>query len=98
MCIGTPAQIIAIDEPEQNLAKASVNGVVREVDMSLLGCYDEQQQLRIGQWVLVHVGFAMSLIDADEAQQTLDALKAMGEVENDVNEFLNLGGGGREIR
>lgn len=97
MCIGTPAQIIAQDETCPNLAKAAIAGIMREVDLSLIGSHDEQGNLRIGQWVLVHVGFAMSLIDADEAQKTLDALAAMEEVEPDVGHFLNAGGGAREV-
>ncbi|MFM2481450.1 HypC/HybG/HupF family hydrogenase formation chaperone [Celerinatantimonas sp. YJH-8] len=97
MCIGTPAQIIAIDDPSNQLAKAQIGGVTREIDLSLVGALDEQGQPRIGQWVLVHVGFAMSLIDADEAARTLQALTEMGEVEPDVVAFLQAGGGSREV-
>lgn len=42
----------------------------------------------IGKWVLVHVGFAMSIVNEEEAKETLDALMAMGEVEDDVSAFL----------
>ena len=74
MCIGIPGQICAIDGV---LAKVEVCGIQRDVDLTLVGAVDEQGQSRLGQWVLVHVGFAMSIIDEDEAKATLDALRQM---------------------
>ena len=81
MCIGIPGQICAIDG---NLAKVEVCGIQREVDLTLVGSVDEQGQPRLGQWVLVHVGFAMSIINEAEARDTLEALQNMFEVEPDV--------------
>ena len=72
MCIGIPGQICAIDG---NLAKVEVCGIQREVDLTLVGSVDEQGQPRLGQWVLVHVGFAMSIIDEDEAGNIMEILK-----------------------
>ncbi|WES67295.1 HypC/HybG/HupF family hydrogenase formation chaperone [Superficieibacter sp. HKU1] len=85
MCIGVPGQIRAIDG---NQAKVEVCGVQRDVDLTLVGSHDEQGQSRIGQWVLVHVGFAMSIIDEAEARDTLEALQNMFEVEPDVGALL----------
>ncbi|HHT0060735.1 TPA: HypC/HybG/HupF family hydrogenase formation chaperone [Raoultella planticola] len=85
MCIGIPGQICAIDG---NLAKVEVCGIQREVDLTLLGSVDEQGQPRLGQWVLVHVGFAMSIINEAEARDTLEALQNMFEVEPDVGALL----------
>lgn len=85
MCIGIPGQICAIDG---NLAKVEVCGIQREVDLTLVGADDEQGQPRIGQWVLVHVGFAMSVINEAEARDTLEALQNMFEVEPDVGALL----------
>ena len=85
MCIGIPGQICAIDG---NLAKVEVCGIQREVDLTLVGSVDEQGQPRLGQWVLVHVGFAMSIINEAEARDTLEALKNMFEVEPDVGALL----------
>lgn len=93
MCIGTPAQLIAFDEEADNTGIIAVGGARRTVDLSLIGTHDEHGQSRIGQWVLVHVGFAMSVIDEEQAQLTLQTLKAMSEVESDVEQFLQLGGG-----
>lgn len=67
MCIGVPGQIHSIDG---NQAKVEVCGVLRDVDLTLVGCVDETGASRLGQWVLVHVGFAMSMIDEDEARDT----------------------------
>ena len=71
-----------------NLAKVEVCGIQREVDLTLVGSVDEQGQPRLGQWVLVHVGFAMSIINEAEARDTLEALQNMFEVEPDVGALL----------
>lgn len=72
MCIGVPGQIRTIDG---NQAKVDVCGIQRDVDLTLVGSCDENGQPRVGQWVLVHVGFAMSVINEAEARDTLDALQ-----------------------
>ncbi len=59
------------------LAKVEVCGIQRDVDLTLVGAVDEQGQPRLGQWVLVHVGFAMSVINEAEARDTLEALQNM---------------------
>ncbi|STJ53435.1 hydrogenase isoenzymes formation protein [Escherichia coli] len=81
MCIGVPGQIRTIDG---NQAKVDVCGIQRDVDLTLVGSCDENGQPRVGQWVLVHVGFAMSVINEAEARDTLDALQNMFDVEPDV--------------
>ncbi|HEX4502041.1 MAG TPA: HypC/HybG/HupF family hydrogenase formation chaperone [Scandinavium sp.] len=85
MCIGIPGQICAIEGLQ---AKADVNGIRRDVDLTLVGMTDEHGQSRLGQWVLIHVGFAMSVIDENEARETLAALQNMFEVEPDVGALL----------
>ena len=82
MCIGIPGQICAIDGV---LAKVEVCGIQR---LTLVGAVDEQGQPRLGQWVLVHVGFAMSVINEAEARDTLEALQNMFDVEPDVGALL----------
>lgn len=64
MCIGVPGQIHTIDG---NQAKVEVCGILRDVDLTLVGSSDETGASRLGQWVLVHVGFAMSVINEAEA-------------------------------
>ena len=85
MCIGVPGQISAIDG---NQAKVDVCGIQRDVDLTLVGSTDEAGHSRLGQWVLVHVGFAMSVINVDEAHETLAALQNMYDVEPDVGALL----------
>ncbi len=85
MCIGVPGQISAIDG---NQAKVDVCGIQRDVDLTLVGSTDEAGHTRLGQWVLVHVGFAMSVINEEEARETLAALQNMYDVEPDVGALL----------
>lgn len=93
MCIGTPAQLIALDDNQPDIGIIAVGGTRREVDLSLIGSCDENGQSRLGQWVLVHVGFAMSVLDEQQAKETLATLEQMSELESDVGAFLNNGGG-----
>jgi hydrogenase expression/formation protein HypC len=80
MCIGIPGQIVAREA--DGSARVDVCGVQRDVNLALVG------EATVGQWVLVHVGFAMSVIDEAEARDTLDALQNMFEVEPDVGALL----------
>lgn len=79
MCLGIPGQILSITDPDRMMALAEVSGVRRQVNVACVatGPLDNL----IGQWTLIHVGFAMSLIDADEAARTLQALHDLGEVQ-----------------
>lgn len=91
MCIGIPGQVIALDDASPGNAWVDVCGVKRRVNVRLV-CADAQAMAALpGQWILVHVGFAMSLLDEGEARETLAALEAMGEVEPDVGYFLHGG-------
>lgn len=73
MCIGVPGKIVAVGESIHEPAWVEVNDVKRQINLSLV-CENSPQEL-IGRWVLVHVGFAMSLIDEDDARDVLEALK-----------------------
>lgn len=90
MCLGVPGQIVKIDENYLQLATVDVCGVQREVNISLV-CTGNPADL-LGKWVLVHVGFAMSVIDEDEdaAKKTQEALLAMSQLEHEVGDFLGL--------
>lgn len=84
MCLGIPARITAITDPERLLATAEVAGVRREVSIALILEPGEAPESCLGTWVLVHVGFAMSRIDEAEAEATLAALDALGEAEAEL--------------
>jgi len=75
MCLGIPGQVVDIVDAEQHLAKVDVNGVRRTISVRLLA----DDNLQVGDWVLVHVGFAMAQIDEHEAKLTLDQVQKMGE-------------------
>ncbi|MBR3370983.1 MAG: HypC/HybG/HupF family hydrogenase formation chaperone [Rhodobacteraceae bacterium] len=79
MCLGIPGQITAITDPARLMALADVSGVRREV--SLAPVADRPLPELVGQWALIHVGFAMAIIDEDEAARTLDALRDLGEAQ-----------------
>jgi len=76
MCLGIPGQIVEIVDRENRLAKVDVSGVRRNVDVGLL--WEGPGAVGPGDWVLIHVGFAISRIDEDEARQTYETLRALG--------------------
>ncbi|HID9468381.1 TPA: HypC/HybG/HupF family hydrogenase formation chaperone [Serratia liquefaciens] len=88
MCIGIPGQIVALNQHQPQHAWADVCGVQREVNIALVCREGEPKEAMLGCWVLIHVGFAMSRLDQQEAEDMLAALQAMGEVEQDVALFL----------
>ncbi len=74
MCLGVPGQIVEFLEPTHHLARAEISGVRRAINVGLL----VPDGLEIGDWVLIHVGFALSKIDEEEAHRTLDFLRRLG--------------------
>jgi len=78
MCLGVPGKVTAVGEDIHQLAWADVCGVAVRINIALV-CEGSPQEL-IGQWVLVHVGFAMSLLDEQEVLETLAALQHMRAV------------------
>ena len=74
MCLGVPGQIVEFLDTTHHLAKAEVSGVRRAINVGLL----VPDGLAVGDWVLIHVGFALSKIDEDEARRTTDFLMQLG--------------------
>ena len=93
MCLGIPGQIVEITHPEHKLAMVDVSGVQREVNIACV--VDEEHPIESckGDWVLVHVGFAMSRIDEQEAAQTLEILRELGEVQEELAAMRQSAGG-----
>ena len=83
MCLAIPGKIVEIVDAENHIAKVDVGGVRRNVNVGML----EEDDVRIGDYVLIHVGFAMSKIDEREAEETLRMLKEIGEFELEVDQF-----------
>jgi hydrogenase expression/formation protein HypC len=77
MCLAIPAQITEIGADHPDLATAEVDGVRRTVNVALVA----EDGLVVGDWVLIHVGFAMSIIDEDEARRSLELLRTLGDEE-----------------
>ena len=82
MCLAIPGQIVQVVDEVNRLAKVEVAGVHRNVN---IGLFDDAGP---GDWVLIHVGFAISVIDEDEARATLELLEEMGaEYELELEEL-----------
>jgi hydrogenase expression/formation protein HypC len=75
MCLGIPGQVVELVDANDHLARVDVSGVTRLINIGLL----EDEPLEAGDWVLIHVGFAMSKIDEEEARLALASLKLMGQ-------------------
>jgi hydrogenase expression/formation protein HypC len=86
MCLAIPGQVIEIVDSENRLALVDVAGVRRNVNESLLD--EDGSSAQPGDWVLIHVGFALSKVDEEEAHATLGLLEKMGaEYEQELEEL-----------
>jgi len=85
MCLAIPGRIIEIVDEENSIAKVEVGGVRRNVNIGMLDRVDTH----IGDYVLIHVGFAMSKIDEQEAEETLRLLQELGQYEAEFDQFQN---------
>lgn len=84
MCLGIPGKIIEITHPVNKLAMVEVMGVRREINIACIVDDEHSVDSCIGDWVLVHVGFAMSRIDENEARLTLEVLQMLGEAQTEL--------------
>jgi hydrogenase expression/formation protein HypC len=85
MCLGIPGEIVEMKAGHDHLARVNVTGVTRMINIGLL----EDDNLQVGDWVLIHVGFAMSKIDESEAQIALEGLQLMGQAYADEVDALD---------
>jgi hydrogenase expression/formation protein HypC len=84
MCLGIPGRVVDFLDETDQLAKIEVTGVRRNINIGLV----KDEGLEIGDWVLIHVGFAMSIIDEDEAARAMEGLRLLGEqFETEVEEI-----------
>jgi hydrogenase expression/formation protein HypC len=76
MCLAVPGKLVSIDnaDPEFRTGKANFGGIVKEINLSYV------PEARLGDYVLVHVGFALTVIAEDEAAKVFTYLKEMGEL------------------
>ncbi|MGI8469651.1 MAG: HypC/HybG/HupF family hydrogenase formation chaperone [Pyrinomonadaceae bacterium] len=81
MCLAIPGKIVEIVDAENFIAKVEIGGVRRGVNIGML------DDLKIGDYVLVHVGFAMSKVDEKEAEETLRTLQELGSYQEEFEQF-----------
>ena len=87
MCLGIPGRIIQIDDAQDLVATVDVLGVRRRINIACIVDDDHPVDACVGDWVLVHVGFAMSRIDEARAQQTLQLLEELAEMQDELRMF-----------
>jgi hydrogenase expression/formation protein HypC len=86
VCLAIPGQILEFCDPERFLARVDVAGVRRVVNVALVSGGSDGVQ--VGEWVLIHVGFAISQVDEQEALATRELLERMGrEYEQELEEL-----------
>ncbi len=83
MCLAIPGKIVEIVDEENSIAKVEVGGVKRNVNIGMLA----KDEARVGDYVLIHVGFAMSKVDEKQAEDTLRILKEIGEFDQELEQF-----------
>jgi hydrogenase expression/formation protein HypC len=79
MCLGVPGEVVEVLDNHPDIATVEVSGVRRAINIGLL----EGQGVEPGDWVLVHLGFALSKVDQDEATAMLELLAGMGQPDAD---------------
>lgn len=89
MCLGIPGKIVEITNAALKQAVVDVGGVKRTVNIACIVNEEHSAESCLGDWVLVHVGFAMSRIDEKEAALTLQLLTEMGEVQAELDAMRN---------
>lgn len=85
MCVGIPGQIVDIVDAATDTATVEVGGIRRAVNISCVVDEGRSHADCVGDWVLVHVGFAMSRIDEEEAMKTLELLQELGEMVQEMD-------------
>jgi hydrogenase expression/formation protein HypC len=83
MCLAIPGKIVEIVDEANQIAKVEVGGVKRNINIGML----DKEEARVGDYVLIHVGFAMSKVDEKEAEDTLRVLKEIGEFDLEFEQF-----------
>ena len=83
MCLAIPGRIVEMCDDQKQLAIVDISGVRRKINVQLL----EEEPLGVGDWVLIHVGFAMSKISEEQASEQLRLLAMLGESEEAMREL-----------
>ena len=92
MCLGVPGKITAIyTSGTLQMAKIDFGGVIREA------CIEAVPEAKVGDWTIIHAGFALNMMNEEEAQETLDALRQLALIDEEIktseqNLFASFGG------
>ena len=81
MCLAIPGRVVEMVDEAGGVAKVEVGGVRRNVNVALL------DDVRVGDYVLIHVGFALSKVDEHEAAETLRLLEELGSYQDEIDQF-----------
>ncbi|HEX8144077.1 MAG TPA: HypC/HybG/HupF family hydrogenase formation chaperone [Pyrinomonadaceae bacterium] len=93
MCLAIPGKIVEIVDAENQIAKVDVGGVRRNINTGMI------DDMKVGDYVLIHVGFAMTKIDEHEAEETLRVLKEIGDYQAEFDQFsMSLEEGGEGVQ
>ena len=85
MCLGIPGRIVKVTNAEDMLALVDVGGVRREVNIACILDDEHPVEACVGDWVLIHVGFAMNRLDEEEAERTLALLRELGQAQEELD-------------
>ena len=85
MCLGIPGRIVDLPDRQAGLATVDISGVRRSVSVALVD--EPAAPIEPGDWVLVHVGFALSRIDEAQAHETLELLRQGVELQRELDEI-----------
>jgi len=91
MCLGIPGQIVSIDDAARKIATVEVGGVTRKINIACIVNESHPVEGCVGDWVLVHVGFAMARIDEHQAAETLRILKELGDAQEQLEAMRSSG-------
>jgi hydrogenase expression/formation protein HypC len=82
MCLAVPGKVVSIDQsdPEMIMAKVDFSGIVKDV------CVQWLPEVKEGDYVLAHVGMALNIVDEEDAMETLELLREMGDLEAEMGE------------
>ena len=84
MCLGIPGRIVEINDAAKRIATVDVGGVRRPINIACIVNENHTAESCLGEWVLVHVGFAMSRINEQQAVETLKILTELGEAQAEI--------------
>ena len=85
MCLGIPGQVIEIVDRDAGLAKVDISGVRRDISVALVD--EPAAPVEVGDWVLIHVGFALARIDEEDARETIALLERGAELQRELEEL-----------